>query len=354
MKIGDRNIEHGQRPYVIAEIGVNHDGSVAKALALIELAAKSGADAVKFQHFEAERLMSADARLAVYQRSSGETDPVKMLDRLALTLDELAQCVACAHECGVHAIASVFSTELVEAADTLGWDAFKSASPDLIHRPLLERMAQTGRPLIVSTGASDADEVARAHGWLKEWRESVAFLQCVSSYPAPATDAHVGAIPTLAAIVEPCPVGYSDHTPFVETGFVAARHGAVILEKHFTDDKTASGPDHAASLEPEELERYVWWSRLSGREAHDAYYDERLVGASEKRVHDCERDVRSVSRQSVVSLRALRRGETVTVHDLTCKRPGTGIEPWETRSVVGKTLARDVGTDSVLKWEDFA
>ena len=354
MKIGDRTVGPGHPSYVIAEIGVNHDGKLAKALALIELAARAGADAVKFQHFEADRLMSKASKLALYQRAGGETDPIAMLDRLALTIEELDRCVSCAHDNGVHAIVSVFSKELVSCANTLAWDAYKSASPDIIHRDLLETMGGTGKPLIISTGASGASEVERARAWMEPYAQRVAFLQCVSSYPAPVTDAHVGACRSLAEMVSPCAVGYSDHTALEETGFAAARNGACILEKHFTDDAKAPGPDHAASLEPDRLARYIWWARLTGREAHDAYYDERLIGDDEKRVHECERDVRTVSRQSLVVVRDINAGDTITADSLTVKRPGTGIEPWRREEAVGREAARDVPADNVLTWDDLS
>ncbi|MEM1422430.1 MAG: N-acetylneuraminate synthase family protein [Planctomycetota bacterium] len=354
MRIGDRTIEAGRAPYVIAEIGVNHDGRLDKALALIELAAKAGADAVKFQHFDASRLMSEDAVLAAYQRTSGESDPIAMLDRLALTTDELARCARCAHKNNVHAIVSVFSTELVGDALRTGWDAFKSASPDVVHRDLLLAMASTGLPLIVSTGASEAAEVERARGWLEPYAERVAFLQCVSSYPAPPEDAHVGAIADIAAIVSPCPIGYSDHTTDTLAGFAAARHGAVILEKHFTDDRSGVGPDHAASLEPSAFAQYVHFATRTAREARDTYFDERLVGDATKRVHDVERDVRRVSRQSLVATRDIAAGETIGGGDLTVKRPGTGIEPWRSGEVVGRRAARDIGADRVVFAEDLA
>ncbi|GAB4550248.1 MAG: N-acetylneuraminate synthase [Phycisphaerales bacterium] len=354
MKIGERVIGEGGTPYVIAEIGVNHDGRPEKALALIELAAQAGADAVKFQYFEAGRLMSADARLAAYQRSGGETDPAAMLDRLALGPDDLARCVRCAHENDMHAIVSVFSTELVSVAAGMGWDAFKSASPDVIHRELLLAMAGSGLPLIVSTGASEASDVTRARKWLDEHADRIAFLHCVSSYPAPVEDAHVGAIAHVAELVEPCPVGYSDHTSDVLTGFVAARHGALILEKHFTDDRTLPGPDHAASLDPKGFSEYVHYARRTAREAHDTYFDERLIGDPQKRVHACEGDVRMVSRQSVVATRTIEAGEMIADADLTIKRPGTGIEAWRRSEIVGRSAARRIERDRVITEGDLA
>ena len=354
MRIGERTIESGARPYVIAEIGVNHDGDLNKALALIELAAKAGADAVKFQHFEARLLMSEDALLASYQRASGEADPIAMLERLALNREELARCASCARANGVHAIVSVFSTGLIGDAVETGWDAFKSASPDIVHRELLEAMAGSGLPLIVSTGASEESEVVRARGWLEAWCDRVVFLQCVSSYPAPPEDAHVSAIPHLARLVEPCPVGYSDHTGDVLTGFAAVRHGAVVLEKHFTDDRTAQGPDHAASLEPGEFSQYVHFATRTGREAHDTYFDGRLVGEASKRVHDVERDVRRVSRQSVVTTRDIAAGEEIRDEDLCVKRPGMGIGAWRRSELIGRRTTRAIGADRVVFEEDIA
>lgn len=354
MRIGDREIGDGHPPYVIAEIGVNHDGELDRAIHLIELAAEAGADAVKFQLFEASMLMSGLSRLALYQREAGESDPVEMLNRLQLSVQQLGACVECAHALGLHALVSVFSVDLVDDAERLGWDAYKSASPDVVHRPLLERMASTGKPLIVSTGASEVFEIERARAWLDPWRERVAFLHCVSSYPAETDQAHVAACAHVGRLVQPCVVGYSDHTSQVETGFVAVRHGARILEKHFTDDPDRPGPDHRASLGPEDLKKYVWWSRLTGREAHDAYYDQRLVGDAEKRVHPCEEDVRNASRQSVVTVRTMRAGDAIGAADIVFKRPGTGMEAWRHAEVVGRTLARDIDDDTPITEDDLA
>ncbi len=348
MKIGGRSIESGRPPYVIAEVGVNHDGDLQQAYRLIEAAGASGADAVKFQYFETDLLMSGASRLAAYQRRAGETDPLAMLRRLELTIDELAACIECARANGLHAIVSVFSVDLVGRAAGLDWDAFKTASPDVVHRPLLERLGETGKPLVVSTGAATAEEAARARGWLERCKDRVAFLHCVSAYPAAASSAHVAACAHVAELVTPCPVGYSDHTSEVETGFVAARHGATILEKHITLDRTLAGPDHEASLDPEGFKQYVWWSRLTAREAHDAYYDEALVGDAEKRVHDVEADVRDASRQSIVTRREIQAGEVIGLADCTFKRPGTGIEPWRIDEVVGSRAACRLEADAPI------
>jgi sialic acid synthase SpsE len=347
VKIGTRAIGPGEPPYVIAEIGVNHDGEIARALELTRAAAKAGADAVKLQYFETDRLLSKAAKLAAYQKAAGETDPVAMLRRLELSLNDMARVVDLAHELGIHAIVTVFSVELVKPASELGWDAYKSASPDVINRPLLEALAATGRPLIVSTGASTWDELRRASDWLSGIRGSgLAFLQCVSCYPAPES-----AIEMMRSVHEAtgCGIGYSDHTPSVESGREAVLAGAEILEKHLTYSRAAIGPDHRASLDVEQFIEYV-----------GALPDRVMTGAIDvsveprKRVLACERDVRVVARQSLTTTRDMKPGEIVAREDLAIKRPGTGIEPFRLDEVIGKRLARSVEADTPLVEDDLA
>jgi N,N'-diacetyllegionaminate synthase len=340
VRIGDVDISDGA-VYVIAEIGVNHDGDPERAIALTDAAANAGADAVKLQYFQTDRLMTPDAQLASYQRAAGETDPVAMLRRLELPLDTMRTVIESAHARGVHAIVTVFSVELVPSASALPWDAFKSASPDIVHRPLLEALAETGRPLIVSTGAADTEEIARTRRWLDAAHDRLAFLHCVSSYPTPPEGANLGAIRAVRELASPCPAGYSDHTALTETGAAAVAHGACILEKHLTDDRGRAGPDHAASLEPAEFAEYTRLARAAASGAHshvDAHLARTLAGDGVKRVLPHERDVRRVSRQSIVARRALEPGRVLTPSDLTFARPGGGLEPWRTGELVGRTL----------------
>jgi sialic acid synthase SpsE len=343
MKIGQTTIGSG-KPYIIAEIGVNHDGDPARAVALTRLAAKAGADAIKLQLFEASRLMSAASRLAVYQAAAGEQDPLAMLRRLELSIDDMRPCVDAAHALGMHAIVSVFSVELVEVAERLPWDAYKTASPDVIHRPLLETLARTGRPLIVSTGAATIEEIRRAVDWLQPWHPNLALLQCVSSYPTPAEHAELGGIPALRRAFPSLPIGYSDHTPDTTTGATAVALGAVVLEKHFTDNRHAKGPDHAASLDPAGFAEYCRLAR--GPEAPSPSVE------PVKRVIEIEGDVRAVSRQSIVPRRPLGRGTLLAREDLTFKRPGTGLAPFELDRVLGRRVLRDVASDVPLMKED--
>jgi N,N'-diacetyllegionaminate synthase len=261
-----------------------------------------------------------------------------------------------AHELGLGAIVTVFNLELVGEADLFGWDAYKTASPDIVHRPLLGALAATGRPLIVSTGAATLDEVKRAAGWLTHAKDRLAFLQCVSCYPTRREDAAVRAMEPIAQATG-LPVGYSDHTRETDTGAVAANLGAVILEKHFTYDKHARGPDHAASLEPAEFRAYATLARDESNlriwtSARVPPKEDVRWGPPEKRVLDCERDVRSVSRQSVTAARELRAGEVLRPADIRFKRPGVGLEPWRSDEILGRQLARDVGVDMPLNPQD--
>lgn len=387
MNIGDRVIgsDPAAPPYVIAELGVNHDGSEERALELVHAAARAKADAVKLQLFRTDMLMSRAAKLAAYQAAAGETDPVSMLRRLELPIESMERVVALAHSLNLHAIVTVFSLEMVEEAERLPFDAYKIASPDLINRPLLDALSATGKPLIVSTGASTLREVGRTLNWLRRLAGRLAVLQCVSAYPTPIEQ---NAILGMCAIAEifPGPVGYSDHTTDVRTGSAAVTLGASILEKHLTYDRTARGPDHAASLDADQFAEYVrmcrdaWKveqakrdilrnlrkSRTKGArrllaEAEAAFGSidsladphERVV-AVVKEVLPIEADVRTVSRQSIVARRDLPAGYILRRDDLTLKRPGTGIPPAELPSVVGRILSRPVQGDMPLRFDDLA
>lgn len=373
MRIGDRAIGNQEPPYVIAEIGVNHDGDVDRCLMLTRLAREAGADAVKFQLFEADLLMSGASRLATYQQEAGERDPREMLRRLQLSVEQLDRAATHARQLGVHAIVSVFSVELVPRAEGAGFDAYKTASPDIVHRPLLDALRGTGKPLIVSTGAATLAEVSRAITWLtregpRPSTRNLAMLQCVSSYPTPMEHAAFGGILALRDVFAG-PVGYSDHTAEVHAGAMAVACGACILEKHFTDDRRRAGPDHRASLDPQGFAAYVASARRAWMTLREAGVDAGGAGATteaeslmarasqvrkEKVVLEIERDVRAVSRQSIVTRRALREGHVLTPLDVTFKRPGTGLLPCEYERVIGRALSRALDGDVPIHAEDLA
>lgn len=348
--ISGRTIGPGSPPYIIAEIGVNHDGDPSRAVALADAAADAGADAVKFQLFRADLLMSGAAKLAAYQHAAGERDPAAMLRRLELTVDQLRPAAARAKARGLHAIVTVFSLPLVREAEAYDWDAYKTASPDIVNTPLLMALRSTGRPLILSTGAATLEEVRAAVIRISSSPDAAstrhtpfALLQCVSSYPCPEADASLAGMHALATLAD-FPVGYSDHTPCVDTGALAVAAGASILEKHLTWSNDAAGPDHAASLSPSSFKEYA---RLA-RRAHA------LLGPGTKRLLEVEHEVRRVSRQSVTAAQPIPAGTAITPEMLCCKRPGTGISAAEFDAVIGRNASRDIESDTPLTPEDLA
>jgi sialic acid synthase SpsE len=287
----------------------------------------------------------------------------------------MAPCVQLAHELGVHAIVSVFSVELVPIAETLPWDAYKTASPDIINKPLLDALAGTGKPLIISTGASTLEEVKRAVEWLKPIHDRMAVLQCVSSYPTAIEDSAMDAMLELGECF-PGAVGYSDHTSSEWSGSLATICGAELLEKHFTYDRKARGPDHAASLNSSMMQVYCGsvrdgWPRFRVRNHAPTICrpnrDEIRAALAEsdapellrrpafvKRVLPIEQDVRTVSRQSLTTIRDLPAGHILARADLTIKRPGTGIPPYELDATIGRRLTRAIEADMPLMKGDLS
>lgn len=326
---------------VIAEIGVNHDGDAVLAKGLIEAAAAAGVDAVKFQYFHPDRLLSNQAELAVYQQGQAASQR-ELLAKLALPIDVLAGLVEHAKGCGLAAVVTPFSLEDPAELAGIGLDAIKTASPDAVNTPLLRACAALSLPMLISTGTCSLDELAPAAELLRGHEAGGALLHCVSSYPTPMDEAQLGGVAAMCNALR-LPVGYSDHTPGLTTGALAVSAGAVVIEKHLTHDRSATGPDHAASLDPQQMKQYV----ANVREAQAA------VGRVVKELSDVERDVRRVSRQSVCVVRHLPAGHVLTASDLTVKRPGTGIPASQLNAVVGRQLAIAVQTNDLLKESDF-
>jgi sialic acid synthase SpsE len=343
LTIDGRGISVGGPTFVIAEIGVNHDGSVGRALELVEHARRAGADAVKLQIFRARTLMHASSAFARYQvERCVEATPAEMLRRYEMGADDVRRVVSAIRKAGMVPVATPFSLEDVELVRDLDLPAVKIASPDLVNRPLLQRVARLGRPMLVSTGASTVEEIATTVGWMGEWEAAFALLHCVSSYPTPEGEANLCWIMELAARFG-VPVGHSDHTTELIAGPLAVAAGATVIEKHLTYDKRAQGPDHSASFDPGQFVEYV---RLIRRA-------ERMRGTPGRRVLGIEEDVRRVSRQSLVLRRAMRAGEAVREEDLTVQRPGTGIPAAEVAKVVGMRMKTAAPAGAMLRWEQL-
>lgn len=349
VRIGPRRIGAGHATYIIAEAGVNHDGSLDKALALVDAGAAAGADAVKFQIFRAAELASAGAAPAAYQRSTGARSQRQMLAALELDDGALRRIQERCCQRHVEFLATPFSVADLERLLRLNPAAIKIASGDLTDVPLLTAAARTGLPLIVSTGASTEDEICMAvAGICSVQRELPAssdgggrliLLHCISAYPTPLEAANLRAIATLRDTLA-APVGFSDHTISTLTGAWAAAAGACVLEKHFTLDRTAGGPDHGMSLDLPGLRDYIGQVRAL----------ERALGDGRVGLRGIEDDVRRAARKSIVATRAIAPGTLLSAQMLAARRPGEGIPPSKLAAVIGRRSLVAIEPDTPLQW----
>jgi N,N'-diacetyllegionaminate synthase len=343
--VGDRVIGGGRPCFVIAEAGVNHNGSPALALDLVRAAAACGADAVKFQTFRAEALVTAGARKAAYQQrgAAGQTQ-LEMLKALELGQEAFAELKRVSEELGLVFLSTPFDPDSARLLANLGVAAFKVPSGEVTNHPFLAQIAGFGVPVLMSTGMSELAEVVDAVAVLRANGDPpLALLHCVSAYPAPPDQYNLRAMDSLRSRLG-VPVGLSDHTLGWEVALAAAARGADVIEKHLTLDRTMAGPDHAASLEPPQFAEMVGQLRVV----------QSALGDGEKRPAPCERDVMEVARKSVVAVRDLAAGEHFGPDDLTVKRPGTGIPPRHLADIVGRRLARPVTADTPIAWDDLA
>lgn len=333
----------GHPAYVIAEIGVNHNGDIGLAKRLIEISAKAGAQAAKLQTFSADRLVSPGAEKAPYQKEttgSGGTQHA-MLKSLELSEAAHAELFAHAAGCGITLISTPFDEESADMLERLGAPAFKISSGDLTHPALLAHIARKGRPMLVSTGMADIGEVARAAEAIRAAGDPpLVLLHCVSAYPADAADANLRAMATLSAAFG-VPVGWSDHTTDPAVAWAAMALGATIFEKHITLDKAMEGPDHRASADPVEFAAYVAGLRTV----------EAALGDGIKAIRASEQPIARVARRSLVALRPIAAGAVVGAGDVGARRPGTGMDPALLPLVVGRRAAREIKAGAVIEPE---
>ena len=330
------------RCFVIAEAGVNHNGCVDTALRLVDAARDGDADAVKFQSFTADRLVTRDAPKAAYQRQETPADEsqFEMLKKLELSADEQRQVANHCRDQGIVYLSTPFSEDDADLLDDLDVPAIKIGSGDLTHHPLLAHVGAILRPVILSTGCSDLEEVVAAVGVLRRAGcAELAVLHCVSNYPADPADVNLRAMATLARALD-VPVGYSDHTLGHEVACAAVALGARVVEKHFTLNRGMPGPDHRMSLEPDELAKFV--SAIRNVEA--------ALGDGRKRPAAGELDTRAAARRSLVGAADLPAGTVLERAHLVARRPGTGISPAELNAVLGLGLRRDLATGELLTW----
>lgn len=345
-QVGTRKIGYGHPCFIIAEAGVNHNGDVRLAERLVEVAADAGADAIKFQTFRTNRLLTRQAPKAEYQLvgTPHAESQMEMLSRLELSPEAHVHLWDYAADKGVTFLSTPFDEESADFLDRLGVGLFKIASGELTNLPFLEYVGRKGKPLIVSTGMAFLKEVEEAVRVLgKAGCESLVLLHCTSQYPTDPGDCNLRAMVTLREVFN-LPVGYSDHTAGVTMAGAAVALGAVALEKHITLDKNMLGPDHRASLEPDELKRLV-----------EAVRDvERGLGDGMKMPVDAEMNTRSVVRRSLVAALDLPAGTILEKRHLAAKRPGAGIAPAEAEHFLGRRLVRSLSVDELIQWTDIA
>lgn len=326
--------------YIIAEAGVNHNGSFDLACRLVDAAKAAGADCIKFQTFRAQNLVSRNAGKADYQKATtGDGSQADMLSKLELSYDAFSRLKQYCEEVGITFLSTPFDLESVAFLDALGVPFWKIPSGEVTNLPYLEALAKTGRPVVMSTGMCEMDEIEAALRVLRENGTSdIRLLHCNTEYPTPFADVNLRAMETMrrAFGVE---VGYSDHTRGIEVPIAAVALGATIIEKHFTLDRNMEGPDHKASLEPDELAAMVSAIRNI----------EQALGSGEKTASPSEQKNIAVARKSIVAKRAIKAGERLTEDNLTVKRPGSGVSPMRWRDVLGTAAIRDFEEDEMIE-----
>jgi N,N'-diacetyllegionaminate synthase len=328
---------------IIAEAGVNHNGDLALARELIDVAAEAGADWVKFQTFTADKLVTLHAKKADYQNQVTDADESQhaMIRKLELTRDMHEVLIEHCESRGIQFFSTAFDLESIDLLVNLGQNSFKVPSGEITNLPYLCRVGQYGKPVILSTGMAGVDEIEAALDVLEKAgtsRERITVLHCNTEYPTSMTDVNLRAMLTIRDTFG-VQVGYSDHTLGIEVATAAVALGATVIEKHFTLDRSLPGPDHKASLEPEELKAMVIAIRNI----------EKAMGDGIKRPSTSELKNKSVARKSLVAACAILKGEVFSETNLIVKRPGTGLSPMLWNEVLGRKAQRDFEADELIQ-----
>ncbi len=328
------------RVFVIAEAGVNHNGDIEIAKQLIDAASEAGADAVKFQTFQADSLVCRTAKKAEYQLETTDRTETQydMLKKLELTPQMHRELIEHCLKRNIMFLSTPFDLESIKLLSELGMQIYKIPSGEITNLPYLREIAKQQKKIILSTGMSSMDEVKAAVNVLKNnGTEELTLLHCNTQYPTPISDVNLLAMVKMREETG-LPVGYSDHTQGIEVPIAAAALGAEVIEKHFTLDRKMEGPDHKASLEPQELMQMVVGIRKI----------ESALGSKIKQVSESEMPNVAIVRKSIVAAANIKRGEKYTEKNLTTKRPATGISPMLWDEVIGKTADRDYKVDEII------
>jgi len=341
--VGQRVIGSGAEVFVIAEIGINHDGSLSQAEMLIDAASASGADAVKFVSYRTDHLL-IPSRDRHAPHCSGSGSAYQTLRRCELSWKNQEKLKEHADKREILFLSTPFDEESADFLDSIEVPVFKIASSDITHVRLLRHIASKRKPVFLSTGMSFLSEVADAVWTLRSaGAKEILLMHCVSSYPTLPQHMNLRALQTMQSYFE-LPVGLSDHSEGILLGPIAVIMGAVVIEKHFTLDKNAPGPDHGASVDPADLEAMI--RNLRSIEAS--------LGDGRKKPADVEEENRLFARRSVVAAVDIRAHETIAPWMLAFKRPGSGLEPRHSEKILGMRARRNIGKDTILQWEDLA
>jgi N,N'-diacetyllegionaminate synthase len=329
---------------IIAEAGVNHNGSLEQAKKLVEVAAHAGADMVKFQTFKAKNIVAKKAPKADYQKQStnSEESQFEMLKRLELSSADHKELVAYCKKCDVQFLSTAFDVQAIDFLKGLGQTVWKIASGEITNLPYLRKIGSLGQKVIMSTGMADLGEIEDALAVLEgagTSRDKITVLHCNTEYPPPMRDVNLRAMETIEAAFPGIRVGYSDHTLGIEVPIAAVALGATVIEKHFTLDRNLPGPDHRASLEPQELEDMVRSIRNI----------ELALGSGIKAPSPSERKNKPIARKSIVAGRNILKDEILCEDNLAAKRPGTGISPMRWDEVVGRPAVREYQQDELIE-----
>ena len=338
IKIGKRSIGDGQPTYIIAEAGSNHNRSLKTAKKLIDVAKSSGADAVKFQTYSADTLYSKKTPTPKYLRKMTGKSLHQIIKDIELPREFQGELSDYCTQEGIQFLSTPFDYAAVEELAALDMPAYKIASFEIVHLPLLKLVASKKKPILLSTGMASLGDIEDAIEAIGDC--PVALLHCVIGYPPPITDINLRVITTLKRAFN-VPVGYSDHSMSVSLPAAAVAAGACIIEKHYTLDRKMKGPDHPFALEPNELKAMV----KNIREVDDA------MGSDKKKLSESEKELYRIGRRSIVAARKIKKEQTINEKDLTIKRPGYGISPKHISLVVGRKAKKDIDEDEIIIWE---
>ena len=333
------------RCFLIAEIGVNHNGDINLAKEMISAAKEAGADAVKFQTFSANRLAIKNTPKVLYQKKTTKDTEThfEMLEKLELSKVDHHLLVNYCRDNDIEFLSTPYDLESAEFLNSLEVELFKTASADIVDLPLQRFLASTLKPIIVATGMASLGEIEQVmQVFREESNDDVILLHCVSNYPCSDHSINLRAMNTIGSAFQ-VPVGFSDHSEGFLAATLSVGMGAKVIEKHFTLDKTMVGPDHRASSTPSEFSELVDNIRRS----------EKILGSPRKICQDEETQMASVSRKSIVLSRDCSQGDVITLSDLVLRRPGTGLKPQYLNSLVGKTLSQNLLAGTLLKWTDL-